>query len=281
MDGTDYRAARARHEAGPDKADIRSKLNDYRKAGVTFYRDGGDPFGVGLYAAQIAPEYGIDLRTPGFAIHKRGKYGSIVGVSFETMAQFRELVREAGHRGGDFIKIMCSGIIDFRDGSVTEEPPETDEIRGMVETAHEDGFAVMAHVDGTRAVMDAVRAGAYSVEHGFFADTECLAAMKEAGTIWVPTISAAANLIGSSRYPDHVVRQITEGHAGAVREAWKLQVCVAPGSDAGAWRVPHVQGIRDEFRHLCAALGGCASREEVREWLEKGEAAIRERFRRG
>ena len=56
MDGTDYRAARARQEAGPDKADIRSKLNDYRKAGVTFYRDGGDPFGVGLDAAQVAPE---------------------------------------------------------------------------------------------------------------------------------------------------------------------------------------------------------------------------------
>ena len=150
----------------------------------------------------------------------------------------------------------------------------------MVEIAHEEGFAVMAHVDGTRAVMDAVRAGADSVEHGFFADAECLAAMKEAGTIWVPTISAVANLAGSSRYPGHVVRRITEGHAGTVREAWKRQVLVAPGSDAGAWRVPHVQGIRDEFRHLYAALAGCTSREKAWEWLGKGEAAIRDRFRR-
>ena len=31
---------------------------------------------------------------------------------------------------------------------------------------------------------------------------------------------------------------------------------IAPGSDAGAWSVPHVQGSLDEYAHLQLALGG-------------------------
>jgi len=280
MDGEDYRAARERHRRGPDRTDIRKKLEAYRKAGIAFYRDGGDPFGVSLYAAQISSEYGIDLRTPGFAIHWQEHYGSIVGRPFETPAQYRELVREVRRLGGSFIKIMCSGILDFRNGSMTEEAPGADVIRGMVETAHEEGFAVMAHASGRQAVMDTVLAGADSIEHGFFADSECLAAMKEKGTIWVPTIATVSNLIGSGRYPDEVTEMIAQGHAAAIREAWHRKVTVAPGSDAGAWRVPHVKGIQDELRSLREALAACAAQEQADAWLKSGEEAVRKKFKK-
>ena len=40
-----------------------------------------------------------------------------------------------------------------------------------------------------------------------------------------------------------------------MRKAFGLGVKVAPGSDAGAYRVLHVQGIQDEIAGICADSG--------------------------
>lgn len=42
----------------------------YQTQGIHFVRDGGDALGVSRRAKELAPEYGIDYRTPIFAIHK-------------------------------------------------------------------------------------------------------------------------------------------------------------------------------------------------------------------
>ena len=54
-----------------------------------------------------------------------------------------------------------------------------------------------------------------------------------------------------------------------------LGVMLALGSDAGAYRVPHGQGIEDEFAAFKEILGDS---KELRERLEQGEARIREKF---
>ena len=59
-----------------------------RKQEVSFVRDGGDPYGVAVLAAKLAPEYGIDYRTPVFAIHRNGHYGEIVGHGFDNLKEF-------------------------------------------------------------------------------------------------------------------------------------------------------------------------------------------------
>ena len=56
------------------------------------------------WARDLAPEYGIEYITPLFAIHKKGHYGGIVGYGFETMGEYRELVRLAKEKKSDFIK---------------------------------------------------------------------------------------------------------------------------------------------------------------------------------
>ena len=43
-----------------------------------------------MLAAKLAPEYGIDYRTPIFAIHKNGHYGSIVGRGFADIKEFHQ-----------------------------------------------------------------------------------------------------------------------------------------------------------------------------------------------
>ncbi len=96
MDGINYREAVSRHRNTPDEKAVRACLNAYREAGIEFVRDGGDPYGVSFLAKKLAPEYGIDYRTPVFAIHKEGHYGSIVGKGFTNMKEYHELILEAG-----------------------------------------------------------------------------------------------------------------------------------------------------------------------------------------
>lgn len=113
MNGYDYRKAVETHKGHIEETVLRGYLEEYRKRGVTFIRDGGDDLGVSSFVKTIAPEYGIDYRTPAFAIHKNGCYGSIVGKGFDTVKEYESLVLEAKKRGADFIKLMVSGIVDF------------------------------------------------------------------------------------------------------------------------------------------------------------------------
>lgn len=78
-------------------------------------------------------------------------------------------MREVRRAGGDFIKIMTTGILDFATkGHVTSEPLSREEVFAMTAAAHDAGLSVMAHVNGAQAVMDAAEAGVDSVEHGNF-----------------------------------------------------------------------------------------------------------------
>ena len=106
MDGVDYKKAAAAHENGPREDLIREHLAAYQKAGISYVRDGGDPYGAGVLARSLAPEYGITYRTPVFAIHRAGRYGKIVGRAFSDGKEYCALVREVRRAGGDFIKII-------------------------------------------------------------------------------------------------------------------------------------------------------------------------------
>lgn len=109
MNGIDYHRAVQTHKVKADEAAVRSALDAYRKAGVTFVREGGDSYGASLLAGRLAPEYGIEYRSPVFAIHKNGHYGKIVGRGFDTLKEFHQRVLEAASEGADFIKIMTMG----------------------------------------------------------------------------------------------------------------------------------------------------------------------------
>ncbi|MCC8046378.1 MAG: amidohydrolase family protein [Clostridiales bacterium] len=279
MNGCNYRQAAAQYKQGVDEADIREKLAAYAREGVTFLRDGGDHYGASLLAARIAPEYGITYRTPVFAIHKNGHYGGIVGRGFDTMKDYRHLVREAGSAGADFIKIMISGILDFeREGALTEASLTAGEIREMIHIAHEEGFAVMAHTNGAEAVRAAAAAGVDSIEHGNFMDEDCMQALQDSRAVWVPTLVTIANLIGSGRYDDVSLRCLKEKAGALIQRGFELGVKIAPGSDAGAYRVPHVHGIEDEYRELWELAQSVMTREEFEEKMEDAGREIETRF---
>lgn len=276
MNGINYRAAVNRHKSGVDTEVIHEHFRAYREKGVSFVRDGGDALGVSERAREIAPQYGITYRTPIFAIHKKGHYGGIVGRPFENMKEYANLVKEVGRRGGDFIKIMTTGIMNFdTDGSVTEEPLSAEEVKEMVHIAHEEGFSVMAHTNGARAVREAALAGVDSIEHGNYVDEKAICAMKEHKTVWVPTITVVKNMIGCGRFSDEVLEKIWETGSLNIQKGYETGVQLALGSDAGAYLVPHGQGIENEWECFQEILG---KNKEVTEMLLEGERKIQEKF---
>lgn len=266
MDGADYRAARAKHEATPDDTEIRLHLSQLAEAGVVYFRDGGDALGVSLRARELAPEYGIVYRTPAFAIHAAGYYGGIVGREYGTVSGFEGLLKELREQKGDFVKLMLSGILSFRSyGELSCPSLEREQIFLLVRLAHQAGCSVMVHVNGDEAIAAAVDAGADSIEHGYFLSERTVDMMRERGTIWVPTLAAIAAFARREGYDNSVAEETLRVQQQRIRYALERGVLVATGSDSGAWGVPHGGGILTEL-------------ELLGDPCEKGNAALLEKF---
>ena len=272
LDGVEWKSAIGRHADKPDDGFIHSVLARYRELGYTYLRDGGDRWGAGARARALASNYGITYRTPLAPLCKAGHYGSFIGKKYENLRQYRNLVEEARKNGADFIKIMISGLMDFDCfGRLTEEGLPPEEIRELIRIAHGEGFSVMAHANGARTAQAAAEAGVDSLEHGAYLNGEALAAMAESGTVWVPTVSTVANLRGKGRFREEAVHSIFDHTSENLRRFAAIGGLIAPGSDAGAWAVPH--GCESEVPLLRQILGPAADTI-----LEKGTAVIREKF---
>lgn len=272
LDGVDWKQAIARHREKPDREWIKKTLEHYRELGFTYLRDGGDRWGAGRTAKELAPEYGITYRTPLANLCKKGHYGGFIGRTYENFREYADLVVETRENGGDFIKIMISGLMDFdRFGVLTEEGLDGETIGELIHIAHEEGMSVMAHANGARVVEAAARAGVDSVEHGAYLDEEALAAMADRGTVWVPTLSTIGNLRGKGRFREDAVEQILESAMENVEKFADLGGLIAPGTDAGAWAVPH--GSLTDYELLGQVLG-----DRTEEILNRGIGKIQEKF---
>ena len=274
LDGVDFRAAMGQHRQQVRDEWIHETLSAYAEAGFDFLRDGGDALGVAKRAGELAPQYGIEYRTPLYPICRRGRYGGFIGRCFDDFAGYRALVDEAIDGGCDFIKIMISGLMDFDHyGVITSTPLERDEIRDMISYAHDRGMAVMAHANGAQTIMDAVEAGVDSIEHGAYMNDECVWAVAQSKAVWVPTAVTIGNLIGCGRYPDEVLRPLLELHLRNAGLCAARGGCVAAGSDNGAYQVMHVSGSFREAELLQEA--GVDEEAQL-----AGEIRIRETFKR-
>ena len=270
LDGTWWKDALARHARKPDDAFIRSALDAYRRAGITYLRDGGDRWGVGKRARELAKSYGITYRTPLAPLCQRGHYGGFIGLCYESEREYARLVVQNRQQGADFIKIMIAGLMDFdRFGVLTLPGLPEKQIKWLVSIAHEEGMSVMAHANGARTVEAAAAAGVDSVEHGAYLDEAALCAMKEAGVVWVPTLSTVGNLRGKGRFSEEAVERILENALENVGFYARMGGYIAPGTDAGAWAVPH--GCETELPLLQTA-------GVTPEQLAMGVAVIREKF---
>jgi hypothetical protein len=267
LDGINWKASIAR---GVQDAYIHSILKAYAAGGYTYLRDGGDRWGVGKRARELAAGYGITYKTPLAPLCLKGHYGGFIGLCYESTREFADLVVQQRSQGADFVKIMISGLMDFdRFGILTEPGLDPTLIRELIHIAHEEGFSVMAHCNGARTAQAAAEAGVDSIEHGAYLDEDALHAMKEGGVVWVPTVSTIGNLLGKGRFSDDAVKKILDSALHNLDNFRQMGGLVAPGTDAGAWAVPH--GCETELYWL--------SKAGITEtYLQDGIAAIRTKF---
>jgi imidazolonepropionase-like amidohydrolase len=97
-------------------------------------------------------------------------------------------VRENIKFGADVIKFMATGgvLSEGDNPALAQYSPE--EMKAIVENAHELGRRVAAHAHGALGIKYAVLAGVESIEHGSYINDEDIELMKQRGTYLVPTV---------------------------------------------------------------------------------------------
>ncbi|MFZ0632989.1 MAG: amidohydrolase family protein [Acidobacteriaceae bacterium] len=193
--------------------------------------------------------------TNGLSMNLQGDPGPLQSI-FNGPDEARKVVRLHYKEGVDLIKAMPSGgVMDLGTNGSGPQMSE-DEIKALVDTAHDYGMKVAVHAHGAEAIRRSVIAGVDSVEHGTFMDDQDIQLMKEHGTFYCPTVYTGQFVAEQAKlgaYPPTVARKALEVGPQimkTVSRAYKGGVKFAYGTDAGVY--PHGQNWED-FIYLVKA----------------------------
>ncbi len=236
----------------------RGRFEKIVRIGVTAMRDCGDKDGVGLALSRLCSSPDRPLMpyidSPGAAIHHRGRYGSFMGEPIEDFSTAAECVAARVNAGADRIKLIPTGIINFKQGAVTTAPQMTiEEIGAIVAAAKSHHRQTIAHGSGDEGLERAIEGGVDSIEHGFFLRDDQLAKMRDRNVAWVPTFSPVqkqvdhADRLGWDTHAVANLRKILDRHAATLVKAHAMGVQVIAGSDAGSCGVAHGLGFLEEL----------------------------------
>ena len=198
------------------------------------------------------PTIGLNARFARLAGPPGPTEGVINGVD-----QARQAVRQRYKDGSDTIKITATGGVLSYARSPDAPQFTIEEIRAVVETAKDYGFTVAAHAHGDEGARRAIEGGVISIEHGTFMSERTMRLMKERGTWYVPTLSAA-RFVGEKAEIDGYFPAIIRPKARVVgrqlmatfAKAYRMGVPIAFGTDAGV--SPHGDNAR-EFEFMVEA----------------------------
>jgi len=127
----DKRAACLKQTPGELQRLARPRLEKLVRLGVIAVRDAGDKDGVGLALSKLCASSDRPLMpyvdSPGAAIHHKGRYGSFMAEPIEDFSSSGQCVAARVKAGADRIKLIPTGIINFKKGAVTAEPQMTTE----------------------------------------------------------------------------------------------------------------------------------------------------------
>jgi len=236
----------------------RARLGKLVRLGIIAVRDAGDKNGVGLalsklYASGQRPAMPY-VDSPGAAIHHKGRYGSFMAEPIEDFDTLKHCVEARVAAGADRIKLIPTGIINFKQGAVTAEPQMTTaEVSELVAAAKSFGKQTLAHASGDVGIERAIDGSVDSIEHGFFVRDDQLAKMRDRQIAWVPTFSPVqeqvdhADQMGWDAQVVSNLNKILEQHAASLMKAHEIGVQILAGSDAGSCGVAHGVGFLYEL----------------------------------
>jgi imidazolonepropionase-like amidohydrolase len=227
--------------------DLRSALD----AGVTSVREVG---GLGVYLARAVAEGVLG----GPAIYAAGSILSTTGGHADLHSYPLSWIGDYTHRGGELrladgeaecmraareqlrrnarlIKVCASGGVLSEVDDPIHQQFTVPELRAIVEVAGLADRVVAAHCHGKPGIMAAIEAGVRTIEHGTYLDDEACDAMRETGTILVPTRTIVEDILANlSAVADYAAAKLTalaHTHADAVARAIGHGVTIAMGTD--------------------------------------------------
>ena len=234
------------NRAGKSIADITLLSADMAKqtimGGVTTIRDMGGPDGIDLALRKASAAGMIDA--PRMLVSCRcicmtGGHGWRAGREADGPDEVRKAAREQLKAGADQVKLMATGGVMTPGVEPGAAQLSEDELRAGIEEAHKTGRMTATHAQGKQGILNAVRAGIDTVEHGFYVDDEIIELMLKKGTFLVPTLAAVHNIVvngvknGVPAYAVAKAEKIVDLHRANALRAFKAGVKVGLGTDAG------------------------------------------------
>ena len=170
-------------------------------SGVTTLRDCGDRNFTTIRARELINEglaVGPRLAVSGPPVTTSGGHLHFCGVEADDRGELQTEVRRLCEVGVDHIKVVATGGM-MTPGTDSRLPQyTTDQLRAVVEAAHDHGRPVTAHLGATEGIRRAVEAGADDLEHCEFLgptpeddpdqDDRLLAKIADSGAFWGNTI---------------------------------------------------------------------------------------------
>ena len=171
--------------------------------------------------------------------------GHFIGWEVTGSDEARKAARSLIRDGAKYIKLMATGGL----GKIGEQPGvvelDVDEMRAAIDEGKKHDMIGVAHCHSKQGMLNALEAGATSIEHATFLDEEVVAVMREKGAYVVPTFSPYVLIDrfgpenGVSAYMCRMAGEICEYKNRTFHIAPDNGVPIAFGRDAGAPFVRH------------------------------------------
>ena len=209
--------------------------------GITAARDCGgmDYLEFAVRDACNAGQFnGPIIRAAGRMICMTGGHGNRIGRIADGVEEIIRAVREQIHAGSDLIKIMATGGVMTPGVNPEDAHYSAREMAAGIAEGHRFNRPCASHAQGTEGVLNAVRGGADSIEHGIFLDSECIDEMCRRGTVLVPTLSAFVNILRhpNAGIPGDVMdkaERIASRHRESIKAYYRAGGKIAMGTDVG------------------------------------------------
>ena len=217
-------------------------LQKLLRSGVTFFRDMGARNHVDIDLRNARNQgiiEGPEFIVAGKVITMTGGHAWMMGRQADGCDEVRKATREQLKAGADFIKIMATGGVLTPGVEPGAAQLNYDEICVAVEEANKVGKKTATHAQGATGILNAVRAGIDSVEHGFYMTDEIIELMVKKGTYFVPTFYAVYAIwkggveAGIPAQAVEKIKKVMEPHRESFQKAYKAGVKIAMGPDSG------------------------------------------------
>lgn len=213
---------------------------DFIAHGVTTVRDVGS-HGHGIFAVKHLIEsgraVGPRIYACGNAIAMTGGHCLFLGIAADGADGVRKQARIEMRAGAEILKFMASGAAAEAGESPYDIQLTEAEMRAGVVEAKGRKKTTAAHAVNPESIINAVRAGVDSIEHGVLLNEEALQVMLKhqthlVPTIWVFQMLAAHGAHGTEQWVMEETKKRVRTHLEMVSRARELGIQVAVGTDS-------------------------------------------------